>query len=98
MPTASTEKAARTQAVWAGVVLAALATLAWCFVFYRTDLADENFFAALAIGPGLVLVVGMLLIVPRRSRWFGVGLAAGAPVALVLAAVILAWLVINSQY
>lgn len=81
-----------------GVLVAALATLGWCFIFYRTDLADDNYFAALAIGPGVVLMAGILLTVPRRSRWFGVGLATGAPVALVLAALILAWLIINSQY
>lgn len=77
-----------------GFIVAALATTAWLLAIgYGTDLTNERAVAAHRIGAGLVFVVGLVLIIRRRTRLLGIGIALGTPIAFV-AELIIWWFLI----
>jgi hypothetical protein len=70
---------------WYGVAVALFA----CFVLPFTGLLAPDTFGILGIGllmPLVVLVVGVVLVIPDRTRQWGLGLLIGFAVSLVLGA------------
>ena len=82
--------------IWAGVMAAAAATGVWYFVVaYATGLTNNGFMAVLAIGSAVLFLAGVLLMLPKRTWRLGVGIAIGAPVALVVETVVLVLLIMS---
>jgi hypothetical protein len=82
--------------VWTGFIVGVAATVTWYFVVaYATGLTNNGFMTALAIGSGVMFLVGVLLMLPKRTWRLGVGIAIGAPIALVVETVILVLLIMS---
>lgn len=82
--------------VWTGLMTAAAATATWYFVVASaTGLTNSGFMAALAIGSGAMFLVGVLLMLPKRTWRLGVGLAVGAPAAFAVETVVLVLLILS---
>ncbi len=82
--------------VWTGVLIAVAATVAWYFIVgYATGLTNNGFLAALSIGSAVLFLVGVLFMLPKRTWRLGVGIAIGAPVALVVETVVLVLLIMS---
>ena len=76
---------ARRRELWYGVAVALIA----CLVLPFTGLVTPNALGILGAGllaPLVVLVVGVVLVIPDRTRQWGLGLLIGFAVSLVLGA------------
>lgn len=85
--------------VLAGVAAAATATVAWFFVVALVlELTNDRAYAAQRVGAGLISVLGLVLIIWRRTRLMGIGIAVGAPVAFFVEILALAILIAGATY
>jgi Na+-transporting NADH:ubiquinone oxidoreductase subunit NqrD len=95
----STADARSGHPAWSGLLVAVIATAAWALLLgYATELVNEDYVRVLVIGTAALFGLGVLLCFSDRPRRFGIGLAVGAPVALVVGVVIRWYLIAGDMY